>query len=274
MEPWSTEMPNLNWHIPILQKLDGNPVWCIALMPTPGLETITWKVAHNIAKKMKYINDKGITVWLRFAHEMNGDWYNWGGKPELFKEKWNLIAKEVKAVTDRTYMLWSPNALFGNSVDDKHGGYTPYWPGSSTVDIVGVSFYHWGRADKRVNVIPTDDEVVGKIHQLNELYGSKGEGKPVVIAETAASYTYNRWSKTPVAGGSSEYDIKMRWLHLLLDRYIKRAVPNLRAMIWFEVIKDENATGDTPVRTEDFRLVLGNPKLSWAASAFLKNTQA
>lgn len=95
----------------------------------------------------------------------------------------------------------------------------------------------------------------------------------MVISETAASYTYNRWTKLPVTGGASEYEIKMRWLHLLLDRYIKSVVPNLRAMIWFEVIKDENATGNTAVRTEDFRLVLGTKKLSQGAYSFFEKRQ-
>lgn len=265
-------LSNLGWHVPTIKKLEGNPVWCIGLMPTKGLESITWEVADKIAKKLKHINDQGITVWLRFGHEMNGEWYCWGMKPELFKEKWNLLGERVKATTSMTYMLWSPNAIFGDSIDSLKGGYTKYWPGSKYVDIAGLSFYHWGKSYHRLNIAPDQDEVVGKIHEFNKLYGDGGEGKPIVIAETAASYTYNQWTKAPVEGGASELDIKMKWAHLLLDRYIKKVVPNLRAMIWFEIIKDENATGDTPVRTEDFRLIVGNRQVSSAAAEFFKNS--
>ncbi|CAH7668552.1 family 26 glycoside hydrolase [Phakopsora pachyrhizi] len=229
--------------------------------------------AHKVALKMKQINDQGVKVWLRFGHEMNGDWDKWGMNPRKFVQKWRILAKAVKSTTSGTYMLWSPNAMFGRSVHDVHGGYTPYWPGADVVDIAGISFYHWGDNSRRVNIAPTPQEAVQKLKDFSTLYGPGGWGKPIVVAETAASYTYDRGTRTPVKGGASEYKIKLTWLHLLLDKYIKQTIPGLRAITWFEVIKDENATGKTPVKTEDFRLVLGNPRVGAAANAFFTNLQ-
>ncbi|MBW0470518.1 hypothetical protein O181_010233 [Austropuccinia psidii MF-1] len=125
-------------HLDVIRGLKGNPVWELALMPYEGLDKVTKEVAERIAKKMLWINNQGITVWLRFAHEMNGDWYPWGLKPSSFIAKWRLVAHEVKSRTENTYMLWAPNSAFGESLDSVRGGYTKYWPGVDTVDISGT----------------------------------------------------------------------------------------------------------------------------------------
>lgn len=256
------DMKAIDWHLPIIKALEGNPVWCITLMPSEGLESVTWQVAQKIANKMAWVNKQGIVVWLKWTYEMNGMWNNWGMKPELFKEKWHLVAKAVKSTASSTYMLWSPNIRFGDSVWDKRGGYMPYWPAAWSVDIAGVSFYHWGVKSKRVNVAPTQAEAVPQLIEFANIFGPKGWGKPIVVSETAACYTYYEGTNIPVEGGVDEIKIKMTWLHLLLDAYIKKLVPALQAVIWFEILKKENATGNTPMRTEDFRLVMGNPDLA------------
>ncbi|KNZ46187.1 hypothetical protein VP01_748g8 [Puccinia sorghi] len=253
----------------------------------PELKAIDW--AYKIAAKMKEVNNLGITVWLRFGHEMNGEWYNWGMQPEKFKNKWQLLAREIKRVTNKTYMVWSPNAMFGNGIDEKRGGYTPYFPDPQTVDMVGLSFYHWGKGAIRTNVKPTQAEAITKLYEFSKvihfvfvfllrgepetnvgtsslikIYGRGGWNKPVIVAETAACYTTYQGTTQSVGGGYSELDIKMTWLHLLVDRYIKQLIPDLKAVIWFEIDKDEVAPGTNDHRNEDFRLVVGNPEVSYA----------
>ncbi|OAV99205.1 hypothetical protein PTTG_00018 [Puccinia triticina 1-1 BBBD Race 1] len=270
---WDKEFKAIDWHIKTVQNLKGNPVWCIALMPSEGLDSISYHVANRIAMKMKQVNDLGITVWLRFAHEMNGEWYTWGLQPEKFKEKWEMLAREVKRVTNRTYMLWSPNAMFGHGVGERRGGYSPYWPDPSTVDICGLSFYHWGIADKRTNVKPTRQEAIRKLYEFAQIYGRNGWNKPIIVAETAACYTTYAGTTNSVGGGFSELEIKMTWLHLLVDRYIKRIIPDLKAVIWFEVDKVESPPGTGKRYNEDFRLVLGNPEVSWAVRELFASYQ-
>lgn len=264
LSSWDPELKAIDWHTGTVQNLDGNPVWCIALMPSEGLDMVTYDVAHKIAHKMKEVNEKGITVWLRFAHEMNGEWYNWGMQPEKFKRKWELLATAIKSVAPRTYMVWSPNAMFGDGIDKKRGGYTPYWPRADTVDIAAISFYHWGKGAVRTNVKPTRAEAITKLYEFAQIYGSKGWNKPIIIAETAACFTTYEGTAQSVGGGSSELEIKMTWLHLLVDRYIKNLIPELKALIWFEIFKEEVAPKTNQRRDEDFRLVVGNPQVSWA----------
>ncbi|POW07817.1 hypothetical protein PSTT_07996 [Puccinia striiformis] len=312
---WDKELKAIDWHIETVQNLEGNPVWCIALMPSEGLDYMTYEVVNKIAAKLKHVNDLGITVWLRFAHEMNGGWYSWGMQPEKFKEKWQLLAKEVKRVTNRTYMLWSPNAMFGDGPDKVRGGYTPYFPEPWSVDICGLSFYHWGKGAERTNMKPEPDEVVKKLadfarvspfhfrlvgtieliqdyllllRSTDQTVGTnlsslrKPVSFPVASLPTDSSlFAHSKLNSRllhdlpgttlSVGGGYSELDIKITWLHLLVDRYIKKTIPDLKAVIWFEVLKQEAAPGGHAVRNEDFRLVTGNAGVSWAVRQLFAN---
>ncbi|KAH9467487.1 hypothetical protein Pst134EA_011130 [Puccinia striiformis f. sp. tritici] len=242
---WDKELKAIDWHIKTVQNLEGNPVWCIALMPSEGLDYMTYEVVNKIAAKLKHVNDLGITVWLRFAHEMNGGWYSWGMQPEKFKEKWQLLAKEVKRVTNRTYMLWSPNAMFGDSSDKVRGGYTPYFPEPWGVDIFGLSFYHWGKGAERINKKPEPDrggtieliqDYLLLLRSTDQTVGTNLSSlrKPPLASPPSGNYPV-RW------GSYYELDIKITWLHLLVDRYIKKTIPDLKAKIWFEVLKQEAA---------------------------------
>ncbi|PLW45216.1 hypothetical protein PCASD_04001 [Puccinia coronata f. sp. avenae] len=258
----------LDLHLPHILNSPGNPVWQIALLPSEGLDKVTPYVAERIAIKMAWINSHGISVWLRFAHEMNGDWYGWGLQPELFKEKWKMITYAIRARTRGTYMLWAPNVGFGPYVDSIRGGYSRYWPGADSVDISGLSFYHFGGED-RLNVLPRPGEALEKIKQFADLYGS-GQGKPVILAETGAAYTTSLSSGLPNYGGASNHDIKLAWLQQLLSGDLKQHVPELKAISWFELIKDENSgVRGTSVKCEDYRLIVGEHRLSRDAVRYL-----
>lgn len=51
---------------------------------------------------MAALNAEGITVWLRYAHEMNGDWYAWGQQPQAFIASWEMMANTVHATAPDT----------------------------------------------------------------------------------------------------------------------------------------------------------------------------
>ncbi|KAG0142614.1 hypothetical protein CROQUDRAFT_673444 [Cronartium quercuum f. sp. fusiforme G11] len=229
---WDDQLTRIDFHMGWFSSIEGNPVWELALMPNEGLEMVTQDIADKIGKKMRWINEQGIIVWLRFAHEMNGDWYKWGQQPELFLEKWKLVFEAVKAQTDNTYMLWAPNSRFAE-VNEPHGGYNLYWPGPQYVDIVGLSFYHYG-GHGRTNVLPPTQHAISVLKNFSDLF-STPFNIPVVLAETAASYTRSIESGQPAWGGASEYDIKYQWIQQLLSKEMTEAVPNLRAIAWLQV---------------------------------------
>lgn len=91
------------------------------------------------------------------------------------------------------------------------------------------------------------------------------------MAETGAAYTTSVRSGLPTPGGASNYDIKFSWLRQILSRTLRDYVPELRAISWFEVIKHENAGVEgTRVRCEDFRLILGDRRLSHDVVRYLE----
>lgn len=109
-------------------------------------------------------------------------------------------------------MLWSPNERYADPTS-VYGGYTPYWPDPSTVDIVGLSFYHYG-TQARLNNLPVPGEAldvmsefdsVSRIRRLVQLLHSKlmchfhacqlfgsAQSKSIVLSETGAAYVCGR----------------------------------------------------------------------------------
>lgn len=113
---------------------------------------------------------------------------------------------------------------------------------------------------------------------FDKLYGSGGAKKPIILSETSAPYTTNLDGKVNSGGwlldlcayhvtkietqsntaiGDSELKIKTTWMKNLLSSSIAKKYPYLKAITWFEIEKEENASGNSPIRNEDFRCLLG-----------------
>ncbi|EGG10145.1 uncharacterized protein MELLADRAFT_60617 [Melampsora larici-populina 98AG31] len=167
-------------------------------------------------------------------------------------------------------LMWAPNSKFGH-VDAVHGGYNQYWPGAHYVDIVGLSFYHYG-GHARLNVVPQPGEALETMKYFADLFSIPNEYKPFVLAETGASYTRSKETGEPASGGASDYDIKYQWVQQVLSKEVAQAIPTLKALSWFEVKKNENAAGDTPIKSEDFRLFMGEGDIGKDTADFVAST--
>ncbi len=143
----------------------------ITLEPMNGLEVISEKDCHDIASLCRKYEELGLSIMIRFAHEMNGSWYPWSQQPSLYKKKFRMLAQSIHSLTHNTAMLWAPNSgngypFSGGQYEAKNGTkeftlldtdgngildmnddmYTPYYPGDDVVDWVGMSVYHWGQS--------------------------------------------------------------------------------------------------------------------------------
>jgi mannan endo-1,4-beta-mannosidase len=83
----------------------------------------------------------GHPVVISFAHEMNGDWYQWGWThtpPQLWVEAWRRIVNVFhQAGAYNVTWLWTVNyATTGE------GPIQDWWPGSKYVTWVGVDAYY------------------------------------------------------------------------------------------------------------------------------------
>ena len=93
---------------------------------------------------------RGIAAWgkplmLRFAHEMNGDWFPWGtnvngNRPGDFATAWRHVHDlfQQEGAT-KVKWVWSANAVYSAA-----SAVSLLYPGDAYVDYVGVDGYNWG----------------------------------------------------------------------------------------------------------------------------------
>jgi hypothetical protein len=87
----------------------------------------------------------GLVVYIRYAHEMNGDWYPWSREPRDYVAAWqrmvNIFREEgagnAKFVYSMNPSVWLSEAEFERPVRD-------YWPGDNYVDFLGSTVINFG----------------------------------------------------------------------------------------------------------------------------------
>jgi Glycosyl hydrolase family 26 len=152
-------------------------------------------------------------VFLRWAWEMNGSWYAWGGSknnsaPNQFIAAWRHIHDIfVKEKANNVAFVWSPNTF--SDPAEPWNDMSHYYPGDGYVDWVGISGYFTGRQ--------TPDDL---FHE----FATYGDRKPLMIAET----------------GSQEHGgtVKADWIRALEAWII--AHPAIAALVWFDTDNDRN----------------------------------
>jgi len=172
---------NLDGHIGQVEEVGG--VYVATLEPDDahgGLAGISSNDCQAFAGWCSYWNGQGVPIIIRFAHEMNGDWYDWKMRPRTYREKFRMFADIVHDTATNTAMLWAPNVggaypygvyenmtrsvytngygslsdwflldsngdgSLNDAVGQKDDPYEPFYPGDSYVDWVGMTIYHWG----------------------------------------------------------------------------------------------------------------------------------
>jgi hypothetical protein len=122
----------------------------------------------------------GGPLLLRYAHEMNGNWYPWaasvnGNTPAAYVAAWRHVHDLFSAAgASGVDWVWAPNA----------GGPTPVaqvWPGAAYVDVVGMDGYNWGTGTSGYQSPPSVfSSLLATVHTV-------APGKPVLINETGTS---------------------------------------------------------------------------------------
>ncbi len=162
----------------------------------------------------------GQPVHLRFAHEMNGDWYPWaegvnGNGAGDYIAAYRHVHEVLDAIgATNISWVWNPNVPYWGS--------TPLdslYPGDAYVDAVALDGYNWGTSQAWSTWQDPHVLFGDGLAQLRQL----APGKPVVIAETASSEI----------GGS-----KSRWITDLFA-YVS-AQPDVVALIWFHINKESD----------------------------------
>lgn len=173
-------------------------------------------------------------LMIRFAQEMNGDWFPWGGHPVAFKAAWRHLVRVFRREgADKVKWVWNP---YVNS----RGGrlpFTGYFPGGRWIDWAALDAVNWGGGFHW----RTFRQIIGRsYHQMTRL-----THHPIMIAETGSGE----------AGGS-----KPHWLSRMLRHNVPR-MGQVRALAFWS--KDD-PRGDLRVDSSEgalnaVRSALGRP---------------
>jgi mannan endo-1,4-beta-mannosidase len=123
------------------------------------------------------VHDYRRPVILSFGHEMNGYWYSWGythTPPAVFVAAWRHIVKLFRTQGARNVTwLWTINTIHKKT---RVPSPSPWWPGNSYVDWVGIDGYFINSASVFASVFgPTIVYVRSLTHD------------PILITETSAT---------------------------------------------------------------------------------------
>ncbi|MCF7873337.1 MAG: hypothetical protein K9L84_04370 [Candidatus Omnitrophica bacterium] len=85
-------------------------------------------------------------VFLRFAHEANGNWYPWAGK-KVGAAKLIAVQRYLKDLAERqgpNQIKWVFSVNWQDIPADKDNFFMNYYPGKDYVDYFGIDGYNWG----------------------------------------------------------------------------------------------------------------------------------
>lgn len=159
----------------------------------------------------------GNRVTIRFAHEMNGNWYPWcpgvnGTTAADYLAAWRHIHAVFAANAARPKWMWAVNDPYPGSVP-----LASVYPGNTVVDELGLDSYNFGTSQSWSTWKSPSQVFAPGLSGLRAL----GTGKRITISETASSEL----------GGS-----KPAWIRdgiAYLD-----AQPDVDAFIWFHFRKE------------------------------------
>ncbi|MGC4064161.1 MAG: glycosyl hydrolase [Polyangiaceae bacterium] len=169
-----------------------------------------------IRSRATAVKSLGGKLLLRFAHEMNGNWYPWDGyhngansaAPQKYVAAYRHL-HDVFASAGVTNVLW----VFCPNVDsvpnESWNQWSNYYPGDSYVDWMCFDGYNWGT--------DTFASMTSRIYP-----GLAAKGKPIMLGETSTK------------------DVeKSNWISAILPA-MKSQFPLLKALVWFDVNKEND----------------------------------
>jgi beta-mannanase len=172
-------IPYITWE-PWSAEYEGEP----SHQPNYKLTKITsGQYDTYIAQYARDLKRYGYPVFLRFAHEMNGHWYPWGGNvngntPAEYILAWRHVHNifQQEGATNVLW-VWAPNEPYQGELNNGSEQFAIYYPGDEYVDWVGFSAYNWGKYQD-FHSDRTFSELTKPPYDILSTYG-----KPIMIAE-------------------------------------------------------------------------------------------
>jgi beta-mannanase len=220
-------MPMVTWEPWDYTAGVSQPAYSLKNIIAGAYDAYIHQWAHNAAAWAK-------PMYLRFAHEMNGNWYPWcvgvnGNTAAQYVSAWQRVANIFRQEgATNVRWVWSPNV--GGAKHGRKGAtvstqYNTMYPGDGYVDWIGMDGYNWGTSQSWSSWMDLPAVFDATYSSLAKL-----TSKPMMIAETASSEL----------GGN-----KATWITQGLANDLPTRYPRVRAVIWF----DENKETDWRVNS-------------------------
>jgi hypothetical protein len=118
--------------------------------------------AESIAKS-------GLKVYVRYAHEMNGDWYPWSRDPANYVAAWRRMVDIFRAAgAENAKFVFSINPSVFEPEAGWEANLRKYWPGDDYVDLLGSTMISFGgKKDYGVG------EFVKRFEKARTMFGKK-----------------------------------------------------------------------------------------------------
>jgi beta-mannanase len=174
----------------------------------------------------------GKPLLLRFAHEMNGNWYPWDGAhngaaaeaAERYKKAWIYIYNVKQRIgANNVRLVWCPNNL--DIPAEEWNQQAAYYPGDQYVDWIGMDGYNWGYGGWQ-----SFNDVFASVYQkLTAL-----SAKPLLIGEFASAEQ----------GGAKD-----KWINEALSQ-LPGKYPRVKLFCWFNINKERDWRINSSVTAE------------------------
>jgi hypothetical protein len=209
------------WDSPAFDRRQLRAVWRSGAVPMITWEPLSYHgrsyplraIAHGryddyLRRSARTAQAWGHPILLRFAHEMNGNWYPWGlgvngNAAHTYKSAWRHVVRIFRHEgASNVKWVWCPNVNQAGRVP-----FTDLYPGDAWVDWVGLDGFNWGYA--------------GSYYSFSQIFGhsyqtlAKLSRRPMIIAETGAG--------EPNKAG---------WISQTLGEQLPR-FGRIRALVWF-----------------------------------------
>ena len=177
---------------------------------------------RHIQRFARAARRQGHTVLLRFAHEVNGDWYPWSERkdprqtPEAYVSAWRRIHRVfIEAEARNVQFVWSVNFEPADNLKR-------FYPGDAFVDWIGIDMYNrpgWPRSP---------GEMLGPVYAF-----AAARHKPIILTEVGSAEHFAETApRDPIIGAPS----KAQWIEALFMFLKNRR--NVRGLVWFDIEKE------------------------------------
>jgi hypothetical protein len=185
----------------------------------------------------------GQKFFLRWGHEMNGNWYPWDGSHNganaaatatyvsAFRHVHDLF---VAAGATNVLWIFCPNV---DSVpNDAWNQWASYYPGDAYVDWMGFDGYNWGTV-QTTSTWQTFPTIASRIYA-----SIAAKGKPIMIPETAS---------TELGGDKAD------WIAGVLPA-VEASFPQVKALVWFQMNKETDWRIDSSTAARSAFVTMAN----------------